>query len=265
RVLAEEAPAGRKEPETEAKSGAAPAEGEKPQARVVIVTGNDYPGHLWRQTAPVLARSIRKDRRLEVRVVETADFLASPELKHYDVIVLHYMNWESPDPGADARDGLKRFVAGGKGLVLVHFACGAFQGWDEFVKIAGRVWDPKMRAHDPRGPFRVEIKDPEHPITKGMKAFDTDDELYTCLAGETPIRVLATARSKVDEKDYAMAFTLEYGKGRVFHSPLGHDVKALEVEEVGALFRRGCAWAARLEVEPRKPGEEPVPPAARGE
>jgi type 1 glutamine amidotransferase len=80
-----------------------------------------------------------------------------------------------------------------------------------------------------------------------MQSFDTTDELYTCLAGDRPIDVLATARSKVDGKDYPMAFAFAYGAGRVFHSPLGHDAAALANPAVAELFRRGCAWAAGLD------------------
>jgi len=128
----------------------------------------------------------------------------------------------------------------------VHFACGAFQGWPEFVKVAGRVWDPKLRSHDPRGPFRVDVTNLKHSITAGMASFETDDELYTCLTGNTSIQVLATAKSKVDQKAYPMAFVLDYGKGRVFHCVLGHDVKALG-GEVGYLYQRGTAWATGLQ------------------
>jgi type 1 glutamine amidotransferase len=150
-----------------------------------------------------------------------------------------------PPPSKACQDALKGFVEGGKGLVLVHFACGAFPGWDEFVKIAGRDYDKKLRGHDPHGTFRVNIVKPDHPVMKGMEAFDTVDELYTCLGGDTPIEVLASSMSKVDKKDYPMAFVLQYGKGRVFHSPLGHDVRAFPAP-VGELFRRGTAWAAGL-------------------
>jgi type 1 glutamine amidotransferase len=173
--------------------------------------------------------------------------LAKDDLSEYDVIVLHFMDWEVPDPGPQARANLKQFVQDGGGLVLVHFACGAFQEWPEFVELAGRVWDPKLRAHDPHGKFTVHIVDQEHPITQGMNDFETIDELYTCLAGDTPICVLATAKSKVDGKVYPMAFVLDCGKGRVFHSVLGHDVQAFAEPSVTALFRRGCAWTAGLE------------------
>ncbi|MHC4520477.1 MAG: ThuA domain-containing protein [Planctomycetota bacterium] len=215
--------------------------------RVLIVTGVDYPGHKWRETTPVLANAIGHDERLDVSITEVPNDLAGSDLGDYDTIVLHFMDWEVPDPGPTARTNLQKFVHAGGGLVLVHFACGAFQEWDEFGVLAGRAWDPNLRGHDPHGAFIVEIADAEHPITRGMTAFETTDELYTCLAGETPIHILATARSKVDQKDYPMAFVLQYGKGKVFHCVLGHDVKALANPAVGELFRRGTAWTAGLD------------------
>ncbi|MBE0535265.1 MAG: ThuA domain-containing protein [Phycisphaerae bacterium] len=224
-----------------------PTQGEN-QKRIVVITGIDYPGHKWKLTTPVLKEAIAKDKRLAVDVTEDPKFLASPELNQYDAVVLHFMNWEQPDPGEKARANLKAFVEGGKGLVLVHFACGAFQDWPEFKNLAGRAWDPKLRAHDPFGKYTVDIVDAKHPITRGMKAFETTDELYTCLAGDRKVRMLATAKSKVDGKDYPMAFTFRYGKGRVFHSVLGHDAPALANPPVAQLFRRGTAWAARLSI-----------------
>jgi type 1 glutamine amidotransferase len=136
---------------------------------------------------------------------------------------------------------------------LVHFACGAWHGeWPDFAKLAGRTWfgpepGPGKRQHDPYGLFRVELENLQSPITKGMNDFDTHDELYTCLVGIAPIQVIAQARSKLDGKYYPMAFTSQFGKGRVFHCVLGHDVQALSIPAVQELYRRGCAWAAGIE------------------
>jgi type 1 glutamine amidotransferase len=223
---------------------AASAPGER--ARVLVLTGNEYPGHHWRETAPLLAKFLAADSRLATEVQADPNFLASPRLHDYDAIVLNYMNWECPDPGPEARANLKKFVEEGKGLVLVHFACGAFQGWPEFAQIAGRVYNPTLRAHDPYGEFTVNITGGEHPVTRDLAPFRTTDELYTCLDGTRAIRVLATATSKGDGKDYPIAFVNQYGEGRVFHCVLGHDVKALSVKAVQDLFRRGTAFAARL-------------------
>jgi type 1 glutamine amidotransferase len=220
------------------------------KARILTVTGVDYPGHLWRQTAPALAEGLRNDPRLEVFTVEDPGFLDSAAINNYDVILLHFQNWQQPGPGERARENLRQFVDGGKGVALVHFACGAWFGeWPEFTKLAGRAWagpGPGVRQHDPFGTIHVELAKPEHPLLRGMTDFDTQDELYTCLVGDQPIEVLAQAKSKVDAKYYPMAFISHYGKGRTFHCVLGHDAKALSVPAVQELYRRGCAWAAGL-------------------
>ncbi len=228
----------------------------KEKARVLIVTGVDYPGHLWRETAPVLAQALRKDSRMEVFTVEDPAFLDSSAVQKYDLIVLHFQNWQQPGPGERARENLRQFVEGGKGVALLHFGCGAWYGeWPEFANLAGRVWaGQSVRQHDPFGGFRVELVKPENTILRGMADFDTQDELYTCLTGDHPIEVLAQAKSKIDGKYYPMAFTSNYGKGRTFHCTLGHDAKALSVPGVQELVRRGCAWAAGLA--PTAPGTQ---------
>lgn len=231
----------------------------KQSARVLIVTGMDHPAHKWRQTAPALAKVLRKDARLQTRVIEDPHFIDSPAIYRYDVIVLHFMNWQQPGPGPKAQANLDRFVRSGKGLFILHFGCGAFQDWPGFRKLAGRIWDPKKRAHDPKGTFQVNITDIDHPITRAMKSFETNDELYTCLTGDCPIKVLATARSKVDGKVYPMAFVLNYFEGHVFHCTLGHDVKAISNPSAAELLRRGCAWAAGLAVVPKKQGKNITP------
>jgi uncharacterized protein len=218
------------------------------QAKILVLTGNEYPGHKWQETAPLIAKFLAADPRMTTEVNADPTFLASPKLGKYDAIVLNYLNWNCPDPGQQAREGLKEFVEGGKGLVIVHNACAAFGDWPEFKNIAGRAWNPnRLHGHDPHGTFRVELTGVEHPITKGLKPFETTDELYTCLLTDgPPIEVLAKATSKVEKKDHPMALVNHYGKGRVFLCVLGHDVKALTVDAVQDLYRRGTAWAAGL-------------------
>lgn len=215
------------------------------QIRVLIVTGQDWPGHLWRETAPALRQLLEADKRIAVRILEDPHALDTAALTNYNVALLHFQNWQQPGPGAMARANLRRFVENGGGLMSVHFACGAWQGeWPEFANIIGRVWDPKLRGHDPRGKFTVQIVDGEHPVTRGLKDFETDDELYTCLVGDAPIHLLAQAKSGVDQKEHPMVFTRDYGKGRVFLTTLGHDVKAYTNSVVPQLLRQGCVWAA---------------------
>lgn len=216
--------------------------------RILLVTGVDYPGHKWRETAPALKRILEADPRLEVRIVEDPHFLDSAALTNYAALLLHFQNWEVPGPGAAARENLRRYVEAGGGLMSVHFACGAWHDeWPEFQRLVGRVWHGlNGPQHDPRGPFIVRIVDPAHPVTRGLTDFETDDELYTCLTGTAPIHLLAQAKSNVDHKDHPMAFVRDYGKGRVFLTTLGHDVKAFTNSAVPQLLRQACAWTAKL-------------------
>jgi type 1 glutamine amidotransferase len=222
-----------------------------PHARVLLVTGCDYPGHHWKETAPALRKVLEQDKRLEVRIVDDPEFLSTPVIDDYDVIFLHFKNYQPFRREKEVRANLANFVKGGKGLVLLHYACGAFDGWPEFADLAGKIYDKNYEKnghapHDPRQRFTVHIAQPEHPIVRGLRDFEADDELYICLIGDRPVEVLATAHSKLTGKNEPMAFVLEYGKGRVFHTPLGHDCRAIEMPGVAELLRRGCLWAAKI-------------------
>jgi len=219
--------------------------------RVLVVTGEDLAGHRWRETTPRLAAALAADPRLEVSVAENPALLATPAIEPFRALVLHFQNDRSP-PSHEGLSNLRRVVSNGCGLVIVHFASGAFFDHSSrtvlpaYAELAGRVWNPKLRPHDPRGPFTVHIRDPGHPVVLGLTDFETDDELYTCLDGSAPVRVLADAVSKVDGRPYPVAFIHQFGRGRVFHCSLGHDVRAWSSRSVGALYRRGTVWAANL-------------------
>ncbi len=226
---------------------AAPAEKQSPPAKTrVLIIANVDPWHDGKKTAPVVQANLERDPRIEARIVEDPEFLASPLLADYDVILLEFYDPQPLRHEAEAEKNLAELVRQGKGLVVLHFSCGAFSAWPGYAELAGRVWDRK-NTHDPRGPFTVKITDKQHPITRGMDDFQADDELYVCLTGDAKMDVLATARSKVTGKDYPMALAMSYGKGRVVNTPLGHDGKAIAMPGVAKLLQRGVLWAAGRE------------------
>lgn len=220
---------------------------ERPAKRVVILTGDDHPAHLWRETGPDFAKLLRADPRLEVTISESPALLGSSVLGAYDAVFLHFKNYGERIPtAAPLWKNLEQYIQNGGGLVIAHFGCGALQEWNGYVKFAGRIWDPQKRGHDPYGSFLVRILESGHPVTKGLADFTTTDELYTCLSGDSAIEVLAEATSKVDQSTQPMAFVLTPGKGRVFNSPLGHDLGALRARGVRDLYLNGTRWAAGL-------------------
>ena len=209
--------------------------------RVVILTGVDWKGHIWKDTAPALKKIVEQNEGFEVTIVEDPNFLASDDLFTFDEIVLHFKNYDPLKDEERAKANLTRFVKEGGGLVVIHYASGAFEGWDEFRNLVGRT---QGKRHDKRGPFTVKIVNRQHPITRGLDDLQVDDELFIGLTGDRPIELLATARSKITGKDHPMAFVFNYGRGRVFHTALGHDLKAITMPDTSKLIGRGAAWAA---------------------
>ena len=212
--------------------------------RAVIVTGeNSYSGHVWKDTSAELKTILEGGKDFQqVQVEPDPNFIASDAFFGYDVAVLDFRNAKPLASDDKVQANLLKFLDQGKGIVTIHWANGAFPYWPEYVNIVGRAQQSK---HDPRGPFDVKIVAADHPITRGLKDYQTDDELFfDTKEGDRPITAVATAHSKVQDKDFPMALTVEYGRGRVFNTTMGHDVRALQVPGTAELIRRGAAWAA---------------------
>jgi type 1 glutamine amidotransferase len=89
------------------------------------------------------------------------------------------------------------------------------------------------------------------------------DELYARMRGPGKnMTVLATAysdpanRGTGNEEPALMVLT--YGKGRVFHSIYGHDVRGLASVDAVVTFQRGTEWAATGKVTQKVPAAFPT-------
>ncbi len=212
--------------------------------RVLIITGHDVPAHDWRTVTPILRSHLELTGRFEVFVSEEPLVLESKAaLEKYDVILMNYYNAQLPSITEQARENLLAFVRGGKGLVSFHFTCRAFQDWPEFRNLIGRIWTTGS-GHGPRGKFTVKVKNPDHFITQGLSDFEADDELYSKLVGDAKINVLVEAYSDWSKQTEPIAWTLDYGRGRVFNYVLGHDAAACRNPNFARLLQRGTEWAA---------------------
>lgn len=219
--------------------------------KVLLLTGDDVaPAHNWRATSAALRELLQASDKFDVRLCEDAGILESKtSLNSYDLVFLALFNAKTPTLTAAAKENLASFVKDGKGFALSHLASASYKEWDEFRKMCGRYWVMNTSGHGPRGTFQANIADPQHPITRGFSTFQADDELYAKMQGGEKIHVLVSADSDWSHQTEAVAFTVDYGKGRVFHETFGHDAKALSNPSVQKLIQRGCEWAATGKVE----------------
>ncbi len=219
--------------------------------KVLLVTGDDVqPAHNWREVSQALREILTSSGKFDVRVCEDPGVLDSAAtLGRYDLVLLHFYNAKMPTLSAGAKENLATFVKDGKGLVISHLSSASFKEWDEFRKMCGRYWVMGKSGHGPRSVFKAKVVNKTHPITQGLDDFEADDELYAKLEGDAPINVLVDADSDWSKKTEPLAFTVEYGKGRVFQETFGHDRKALQNPTVQKLIQRGCEWAATGKVE----------------
>jgi type 1 glutamine amidotransferase len=251
-------------------TAAGPTTGAKLQA--LIITGQN--GHDWRATTPILRSLLEATGRFEVRVTEEFRGAGAEALAPYDVVLLNYFEKKKADLrwGERADTALTNYVRAGKGLVVYHFSMAAFDGWTEYEKMCAANWRPNNGHHSARHDFTVDIKDTDHPITCGMKAkfAQANDELYANLKWqpEGSYHLLASAwddhalyNGKAKQPtpgaglNQPMLWTVDYGKGRVFVTALGHDPAAMNSAGFIATLVRGAEWAATGKVTIPLPAE----------
>lgn len=243
--------------------------------QVLIVDGQN--NHAWQKTTPLLRAILLNSDRFTVEVVTSPkrgeDIGAfAPKFGDYDVVVSNYNGqlWSKK-----TREAFADYVRGGGGFVTVHAADNAFPNWSDYNRMIGvGGWGrrneksgPYVRwrdgaivrdtqpgrggSHGKRHAFVLDTRAPQHPILRGLPTrwMHAADELYDRLRGPAEnLTVLATAFSDPKTggsgEHEPLLMTIEFGKGRVFHTALGHDATAMKCIGFQTTLRRGTEWAA---------------------
>jgi type 1 glutamine amidotransferase len=237
-------------------TSAAPALGQRKApggAKVLLLSGGQRQHHGYREQALYLAAALENTGRYEVTIDEDAAVLLTPAMSRYDLIIV----------AADRRDDEHKFsaaeqqalldwVKAGHGYVSIHAANNAAKDWlPAWREMLGGVFthvglpDGKVQ----KGSYRIKIVDTAHPITRGLSDFDLKDELYYNMQMQPGVEPLATTEYKGGT--WPVAWTRTYGRGRVFHTPLGHrdfgpdKLDPLRDPNLTKLVIQGVDWVAR--------------------
>lgn len=215
----------------------------------------------------------KKAKPEEVAGLDAAWKAWQPKFSDYAAVISNYNGQRWP---AEVEKSFVAYVSGGGGFVCVHAADNSFGDWPEYNAMIGvggwggrneksgpklYVVDGKLLRdtspgaggnHGKQHEFQITIHNGEHPVTKGMPKvwMHSQDELYNSLRGPAEnLEVLASAVSETTNNAEPMMLVLSYGKGRVFHTPMGHADYSMACKGFQETLERGTEWAATGKVE----------------
>ena len=195
--------------------------------------------------------------RPEIRTSVASDFAATAPLAEAQLLITYTCDL-APQPGEVA--ALKAFLESGGRWLALHGTNSLLRFLDngkadtpndapDFMELLGS----RFAAHPPIGPYKVQITRSDHAMTKGLRAFNTIDELYlmrrtaeidvlmhTSFAGSCP----EFADSEWDEPEVPVLYERKVGAGSILYLTLGHCRGHYDLVPVRPFFPHPerCSW-----------------------
>jgi type 1 glutamine amidotransferase len=226
------------------------AAGPPPTRRLLYLTTSAG----FRHDVLPLSQQILRDIGLRTGAFETVatDDLAlvtRDNLARFDAVAF-FTSGELPlDTGQKA--ALLDFVRAGKGFVGIHSATDTLYTWPDYGSLLGAYFD----GHPWHQEVTLRVEDPSHPATRGLPAsFKITDEIYqfrnwsrsdvhVLISLDTASVDLKAAGVNRTDGDFALTWTRNEGRGRVFYTALGHEPGVWQDVRFQQLLAGGIRWA----------------------
>jgi type 1 glutamine amidotransferase len=189
-----------------------------------VLSGGKRQHHGYRDQTLYLAATLENTGRFEVTICEEAAVLETPSMRKYDMLIVMA---DRRDPEYALSEGQQQaifeFVRSGHGYISIHAADNAAKDWlptwkDMLGGVFSHIGLPDGKPQ--KGSYTVKIVDTQSPITQGLKDFPLKDELYYQMQMMPDVQPLAVIEYRGTA--WPVAWTRNFGRGRVFHTNLGH-------------------------------------------
>lgn len=229
---------------------------------LLVLGGSDFFAHDAVSTAMfTMAKIGERTGLFDVRFRTDMELVSKAKLKgnrknldYFDAVMFYTQG--DLELREDQKADLMRFVRDdGKGILVAHSGTDSFrETWPEYIDMVGGAFV----NHPWHQEVRVRVDDGSHPITQHFPAaFEITDEIYQLnrysrqkvrvLLSLDPASVDLTAKGvQREDRDFAMAWVREYGKGRVFTTVLGHRSEVWDNPDIQKMWLEGFRWVVGI-------------------
>lgn len=172
---------------------------------------------------------------INLTFVEDLAKVTRGNLDQYDALIV-YANHEKDK----APEAILPWVRDGGALIALHSACGNFHPSKDWFDLVGG----RFKSHE-GAEFSPRTVDFEHPITKNLPVLKAWDETYQHkdLTADRHLLQVRDAMNKGETEAEPWTWTRQEGRGRVFYTASGHDLRCWNETAYQVLVKRAILWA----------------------